>query len=92
MEEIATRINVKVVLDHLVHERQLITNAAMERINQKETPLEQCRYLLLHLTRSLSKSPYLDFRDALEACGYLDVVQAIDSEVPVVYECLTSSK
>ena len=92
IEHISTNINLDKVLSHLVANVHVISSAARSQINTKPTELERFRSLLLHLVRTSSKTPYLDFREALKFCGYLDVVRQIDDEVPVVYEFVSASK
>ena len=92
IDKISTNIDLEKVLSHLVTNVRVISEAARNQINTKPTELERFRSLLLHLVRTASKTPYLDFREALEVCGYLDVVKNIDDEVPVVYEFISASK
>lgn len=92
IEEISSKIDIQKVLGYLLSKTKLISNVAVEIINQKSTPLEQCKYIVLFLYKNSSQTPYLDFREALVACGYTDVMQMIDDKVPNVYESLTPSK
>ena len=92
IDNISTNIDLDKVLSHLVTDVHIISEAARCHINTKPTELERFRSLLLHLVRTASKTPYLDFREALKVCGYLDVVRKIDDEVPVVYEFVSASK
>ena len=92
IEDIAARIDLSVVLKHIALKNKLVSKAAVERINKKPTPVERCRYLLLYLMRGSSTKPYVDFREALNECGYSELVQAINDEEPVIYQCQSPSK
>ena len=92
IEYISTNIDLEKVLNHLVTNVHVISEAARSQMNTKPTDLERFRSLLLHLVRTFSKTPYLDFREALKVCGYLDVVKKIDDVVPVAYELVSASK
>ena len=92
IDKISTNIDLEKVLSHLVTNVHVISEAARSHINTKPTELERFRSLLLHLVRNAPKTPYLDFRETLKVCGYLDVVRQIDEEVPVVYEFVSASK
>ena len=91
VDYIASKVDLIQIVDHLMVNRR-ISKTGCEQIGAKSTSLERCKYLLLFINRSSTTTPYLIFREALEACGYLEVVQKIDNEIPVVYELLSSSK
>lgn len=92
VDYIASNVDLMQITDNLMTDSQQISQIGCEQIRQKSTSLERCKYLLLFVTRSSTTTPYLDFREALKNCGYFEVVQKIDSEIPVVYELLSSSK
>ena len=91
-EDIAARIDFNIVLRYFTKKNKFKSKAVVERINKKPTPVERCRYLLLYLMRGSSTNPYLDFREALNECGYSELIQAIDDEEPVIYQCPSPSK
>ena len=92
IDNISSRVDVMRITDYLMSDDKLIDNAAREQIRNKSSTSEQCRTLLFHLTRSPTVTPYLDFRDSLKVCGYLDVIETIDEDVPMVYQSIQLGK
>ena len=93
VEIIASNVDLCKVLDHLVSKSHLVSQSVRDQINHRAKPIERCRLLLSYLARNASTStPFLDFRAALEACGYPQVVEFIDDEVPVLYVSPSPSK